>query len=184
MVEARADVFVEIPLALEVDLAGDLDRDAGVRRELNREMRVLLSVEAAEEADVVGGPGDDREKSRVLAVVDDADVLQFGAGSLLVPRDRDVVQVLPFQEVAELAEADLAVQSRDVRDVLEVEQVEAVRVDQIDSRQEVAELFARDAGDLVRLGPEGWKAASAVRELNRLLDDRYELTAGLRIAGC
>ncbi len=41
-------------------------------------MRVLLTIEPAEEAEIVVGLRDDGKRARVLAVIDDPDVLKVG----------------------------------------------------------------------------------------------------------
>jgi hypothetical protein len=55
VLEERPDVFLEVALALKIDLPGEPDRESQVDRELDREVRALLVIETPEEADIVAG---------------------------------------------------------------------------------------------------------------------------------
>ena len=184
MTEVGLDLLLEVVDALKIDLPGELDRDAETDRELDREMRVLLAIEPAKEAEVVIRFSDNAEGPGVLAVVDDTDVLEVGAGLLLVPGDRDVIELLPLLVVRELIEIDRPVKSREIRHVLEIDQIEAVRVDEIDPGSELPEPFSCDPVDPVAENLVRPKILAIGREGDRTVDDRYHLAVDLRIGRC
>lgn len=97
-VEVGLDFSSEVAFPLEVDLPGDLDRDPKMDRELDRQMRAFLVIEAPDEADVVVRLRNNREARRVFAVVGDAEVVQARKPRLLIAGDGDVVEVTPRPE--------------------------------------------------------------------------------------
>ena len=113
MIEKRLDLLLEASGPLEVHLPSQLDRHAESDRKLDCEVRVLLFIEPAEEAEVLVGLRDDGAL-RVLTVVDHADVLEARAGLRPVARDRG-------GHVS--GKCKCAVQRREVRHITQIEAV-------------------------------------------------------------
>ncbi len=94
-------------------------------------MRVLFPVKPAQKTYVILWFGDKRKMSWILAIVNNADVLQARAALLLVVGNRNVEQVLSLQIVLQIIEINRPMNGGQVRKILKFVQVKVVRMNNI-----------------------------------------------------